>query len=268
MTDSGWTLPLYLARSAWADLPYDAVLDGMLAADRAHLLEVTGEVPDEVLDLDLARGPAVVLPLLLSTLRAAASWPATDSLALLTASPGDVSGVPAVSGLATSVLASGAATLVRDPRTRRAFVVDAVAAGPDVVRWTLRCIADCPAAPQPDGVGQAANRLSEAVERATDLITAATAAGVAPARSPDLAAAAVSPLPPGLPSRAMRLLDRADRVEAIVGLALRHRGDGNAPEAREPVLRGLRSAIDTARRSAVAATGQEALAALSLADRG
>lgn len=258
MTDPGWTIPLYLARTAWADLPYDLMLDRMIGDGRAHLLDVTGDVVPMTAGVEASRGPAAVFPQLITTLRAVREHPAAESLSLVTAAPGDVGSVPAVTGLADEVLRLHEVTLVRDPVNRSAVALGRRAAGPDVVRWTIRGIADCPVAPQPAGVAGAGAELSRAVGDAAEAI-ARVAVGSGEVAAEVEIAPATSALPPGLRSRVLDLLDRADQVDAIMDAALRRRLEGRAVSEREPLLRALRATVDAARRAAVAEAGQDAL---------
>jgi hypothetical protein len=68
----------------------------------------------------------------------------------------------------------------------------------------------------------------------------------------------VTRLPAGLPSRVIELVDRIDRVEAIITVALAQPDVGVDPAAREPILRRLVAVKDAARRAAVAAAGDAA----------
>lgn len=129
-----------------------------------------------------------------------------------------------------------------------------------VLRWRARGIGVCPVAPQPSGPARAAAELADSVEAAATLIEQAAAASFTTAtpRGLDIGGTVVS-LPRGLGPRTVALIDRADRVEAIVETALRMPGVGAAQMDREPVLRRLTNAVDSARRAAVAAAGEEAM---------
>lgn len=256
-----WMLPLYLLRTAWADQPFDELTEWFSDLAEAHLLEVVGD--DVGLDVDPGSGPVAILPDLLRMLRAGAGRPVPERLSLLTASAGDTSALPPVPGLREDVLEAGSGLLVRDPETGSAVCMTARATGGEVLRWRARGIGVCPVAPQPSSPARAGADLTEAVGSATTLIEQAARSPVAetvppgPPRGIDIDSNP-SRLPDGLGSRTLDLLDRADRVTAIVGAALQMPHTGSATADREPVLRRLTSAVDSARRAAVAAAGEEA----------
>ncbi|PAY24839.1 hypothetical protein CEY15_01300 [Dietzia natronolimnaea] len=249
-----WPLPLFLLRTAWGDQPFDALTGYVSGLAGSHLVEVTGD-PVRMLDgVSPASGPTALLPGLITSLRRSGrTYPAPESLALLTAAPGDSSSLPAVPAVRADVAAAGWGVLVRDPATREAVCLTCVHPHADVLRWRARGVADCPVPPQPDGpsgalfaLGQAVLEAAESIERTT------TRVGQVGGPDPD---SPVTRLPSGLPSRVIELVDRIDRVEAIISVALAHPDLGVDPATREPVLRRLVAVKDAARRSAVAAAG-------------
>ena len=257
-----WALPLFLLRTAWADQPYDSLTEYVSGLADAHLVEIVG---DRVAMLDgtsPAGGPAAVLPGLVAGLRRVGSGAdgvdarTPEVLSLLTAAPGDSSSLPPVPAVRADVAAAGCGVLIRDPATGQAVCVTIRRTDGGVLRWRARGVAECPMAPQPAGAAEAQAELGRAIVEAADLIER-SATAVSPG-SVDVHAQ-VTRLPAGLPSRVLELIDRVDRVEAIVSVALALPGVGADPAAREPVLRRLISALDAARRSAVAAAGDAAL---------
>ena len=252
-----WPLPLFLLRTAWGDQPFDELTGYVSGLAGSHLVEVTGE-PVRMLDgISPASGPTALLPGLVTGLRrSVGSHPAPESLALLTAAPGDSSSLPAVPSLRSDVAEAGWGVLVRDPASRQAVVLTCVHPHPDVLRWRARGIADCPVPPQPDGPSAALFALGQAVVEAAELIERTTTR-VGQAGDLDLDSH-VTRLPAGLPSRVIELVDRIDRVEEIITVALAQPDVSVDPAAREPILRRLVAVKDAARRAAVAAAGDAA----------
>lgn len=255
---SAWALPLFLVRTAWADQPYDALTEYVSGLADAHLLELAGD-PVAVLDgIDPAAGPVGLLPGLVAALRrSGGAHPVPEVLSLLTAAPGDVASLPPVPGVRTDVGETGWGVLVRDPASREAVCLTARQAG-DVLRWRARGVVDCPVAPQPHPPAAALAELGRAVVEAAELIERSSATGGGATGVVDVHGH-VTRLPAGLPSRVLELVDRIDRVEAIVSVALARPGSGVDPAGREPVLRRLVAALDGARRAAVSAAGEGAL---------
>lgn len=263
-----WPLPLFLLRTAWADQSYDALTEYVGGLAQAQLLEVVGDRVAMLDGVSPAAGPAGLLPGLVAMLRRAGGsgpseagrpFPAPELLSLLTAAPGDSASLPPVPAVRADVAAAGCGVLVRDPATGQAVCLTVRVVDGEVARWRARGVADCPVAPQPDGPAAALADLGRAVVEAAELIERSTAGGGATGVVD--VHGHVTRLPAGLPPRVLELVDRVDRVEAIVALALAMPGVGADPAGREPVLRRLVSALDAARRAAVAAAGAEALRA-------
>lgn len=258
LVSSAWTLPLYLLQTAWADQPFDTLTDHMSGLAESHLLEVGGE-PVAMLDgVSPAAGPVGLLPGLVTTLRrVGGSHPAQEILSLLTSAPGDSSSIPALPPVRSDVTSAGWGVLVRDPDNREAVALTCTRPHEDVLRWRARGVVDCPVAPQPDGPSRALAGLGQAVVDAAELIEQ-TAVHTGSVARVDVHSH-VTPLPAGLPARVLELVDRIDRVEAILSVALARPGIGVDPATREPVLRRLVSVKDAARRAVVAASGEAAL---------
>lgn len=253
-----WPLPLHLLRTAWADQPFDELSSYVSGLAQSNLLEVVGDPVAALSGIDPAAGSAGMLPDLVRLLRRVGGpHPAAEVLSLLTTAPGDTSSLPPVPAVRADVADAGWGVLIRDPRTREAICLTCVRPHPDVVRWRLRGVADCPVAPQPAGPSEALADLGRAVIEAADLIERTASGGGASARI-DLHAG-VTRLPAGLPSRVLELTDRIDKVETITSVALAQPGLGVDPATREPILRRLVAVKDAARRSAVAAAGESAL---------
>lgn len=253
-----WPLPLHLLRTAWADQPFDELTAYVSGLAESHLLEVVGEPVPMLAGASPASGPTGMLPGLVSAARRAGrTHRAPEVLSLLTTAPGDTSGLPPVPGVRADVADAGWGLLVRDPDSRSAVCLTCVQPHPDVLRWRARGVVDCPVAPQPASPSEALAQLGRAVVEAADLIER-TAVRTDGAARVDIRSH-VTILPAGLPSRVLELVDRIDRVEAIITVALAQPEVGVDPATREPVLRRLIAVKDAARRAAVAAAGEAAL---------
>lgn len=255
-----WPLPLFLLRTAWGDQPFDELTGYVSGLAEAHLVEVTGE-PVGLLDgVVPAAGPTTLLPGLVTALRRADGiHPAPEVLSLLTASPGDSSSLPPVPAVRADVATAGWGLLVREPATGDAVVVTCSRAHDDVLRWRARGVTGCPVAPQPDGPSRALAELGRAVVEAAELIERTAARAGAGGELGRGVEGRVTRLPSGLPSRVLELLDRVDRVDSVIALALAQPDVGADHAAREPVLRRLVAVQDAARRAAVAAAGEAGL---------
>lgn len=253
-----WPLPLHLLRTAWADQPFDELSSYVSGLAQSHLLEVVGDPVAGMSGVDPAAGSAGMLPELIRLLRRVGGpHPAAEVLSLLTTAPGDTSSLPPVPAVRADVAEAGWGVVIRDPGTWEALSLTCVLPHPDVVRWRLRGVADCPVAPQPAGPSEALAELGRAVVEAADLIERLASVGEVSGRVE--LPVNVTRLPAGLPPRVLELVDRIDRVEAIVSVALSRPGVGVEPATREPILRRLVAVTDAARRSAVAAAGEAAL---------
>ncbi|MFF0626266.1 hypothetical protein [Streptomyces sp. NPDC004296] len=141
------------------------------------------------------------------------------------------------------------------------------AAGPDVhveVVWHCLPAREAPPADVPS-LGEAERELAEALRDATEVLSRLDVAGSGPVADAALAAyraraeAGRQVLAPGYPPRAVRVLELAQRVGALVGIARGAGGDGRehgaAVSSSEIAARteALRPVERTARRAQVAA---------------
>ncbi|MER6049141.1 hypothetical protein K2224_24875 [Streptomyces sp. BHT-5-2] len=141
------------------------------------------------------------------------------------------------------------------------------AAGPDVhveVVWHCLPAREAPPADVPS-LGEAERELAEALREATEVLSRLDVAGSGPVADAALAAyraraeAGRRLLAPGYPPRAVRVLELAQRVGALIGIARGTAGDGRehgaAVSSSEIAARAeaLRPVERTARRAQVAA---------------
>ncbi|MEV5486209.1 MULTISPECIES: hypothetical protein [Streptomyces] len=137
-------------------------------------------------------------------------------------------------------------------------------AGPDVhveVVWRCLPVREAPPADVPS-LGEAERELAEALREATELLSTLDVAGAGPVAQAALAAyraraeAGRQVLAPGYPPRAVRVLELAQRVGALIDIAQQAGGEhGGAVSSSEIAARAeaLRPVERTARRAQVAA---------------
>ncbi len=127
------------------------------------------------------------------------------------------------------------------------------------VVWHCLAVREAPPADVPS-LGEAERELAEALRDATEVLTRLDVAGSGPVAEAALAAYRARAergrevLAPGYPSRAVRVLEMAQRVGMLISLAYEN-GHGGAVSAAEMAARGeaLRPVERTARRAQVAA---------------
>ena len=217
--------------------PYDDALDALLG-DKAH--RVSG-VPGTT--------EAVPLGAALSALRALGE----QRFRLVLPVPGDVRGLPAVPGLAPLALESGQAAVGE----RVAFVPEAL--GPEVVEWTAFPLdGGPPAAPAVEGNLRAVSgELDLAVGDAARTLARLDVARWNP-EVPALLAGLSKATAPGLPADheplALSVLGRAQRLAAVLDLALtdapgaavNHAQAARRDDALRPLADAVRHAITAA----------------------
>ncbi len=127
------------------------------------------------------------------------------------------------------------------------------------VVWHCLAVREAPPADVPS-LGEAERELAEALRDATEVLTRLDVAGSGPVAEAALAAYRARAergrevLAPGYPSRAVRVLEMAQRVGMLISLAYEN-GHGGAVSAAKMAARGeaLRPVERTARRAQVAA---------------
>lgn len=239
--------------SAWlhgAAAP-DAVIDGLHTWAGLHEVVAADETTARQLDLPApAAVPTSVVGLLAAARRAGASVGR-----LLLPVPGDVRGLPPEGSLAAAALGCGEVAVFTGAEL--AAVPNAVADG--VLRWTVFTDSPLPPAPEPALV-DAEHGLRGAVRQAAttlvELDVARHRPGVRAEIADTLERRVRPPWPQGTPARALRVLEQADEVEAILRVAdtdnLGGAVSASVAAARSAALRPLFTAVREARRSAVA----------------
>lgn len=128
-----------------------------------------------------------------------------------------------------------------------------------VLRWTVFQLAPAPVG-DPTPLGEAEHELSGAMRAAATALVELDVARHRPGVRAEISALVEgqprSPWPPGMPSRALRVLQRANEVAAILQVATSDDVGGavsaTAIRRRAEALRPLDHAVRTARRAAVA----------------
>jgi len=237
--------------SAW--LSGTAAADDVLDAlqDWAEVHEVVGAV-DEIaatLEIPMRGEPGGQPAALLAALRRIGA----DSGRLVMPVPGDVRGLGGTSTFAAEALRAG-----------EAVVFDGVGLVPErigegIVRWTAFSVPPTP--PQPNvPLGDAEHELTGAMRVAAGMLielgVAKQRAGVREELQARIAERSKASWPAGMPQRAVRVLQRAAEVSAILELAMEDEPGGalsaSAAIKRAEALRPLFHAVRTARCAAVA----------------
>jgi hypothetical protein len=190
---------------------------------------------------------------LLAALRRAA--PRSPARLVLPA-PGDVRGLPGPGLFSREATAAGEGVLFADAGL--GIVPTPIADG--VVRWTVYPVPDPGPAPEFVALNQAERELRDEVRQSASVLTSLGVARHRPGVREEIAAALrarpASLWPAGMPGQALRVLQHADEVEAILAAASVDEPGGalsaSAATARREALRPIETAVRVARRAAVA----------------
>ncbi|MBB4677667.1 hypothetical protein HNR67_003785 [Crossiella cryophila] len=238
--------------SAWLNgsAASDDVLDALLAWGELQEVSAGDEHAAERFDLPLPGDRPVGPALLLACLRRSGA----SAGALVLPAPGDVRGLGGPGPFGVAALRAGEAVVL--PSAAVGLVPEEVAEG--VVRWSVFALATPPVL-EYVGIGEAEHGMAEAVRAAAATLVSLDVArhrpGVRTEIDAALRARPRTPWPPGMPGRALRVLERAAEVAAIVRAAMSDPDGGavsaSAARARTAALKPLSDAVRSARCAAV-----------------
>ena len=242
----------------------DDVLDALQSWAEAHDVIAHDESTAERLGLPGPGDPAASAAMLLAATRRMA----VTGGELVLPVAGDLRGLRGSAVFAATALHAGEAAVLTagpDAAAERSnagdlgLVPERVADG--VIRWTVFAL---PAAPPAEStpLGEAEHELSGAMRAAATALVELDVARHRPGVRAEISALVEgqprSPWPPGMPNRALRVLQRASEVAAILHVATSDEPGGavsaSAIRRRAEALRPLDHAVRTARKAAVAET--------------
>ncbi len=241
--------------SAWlagAAAP-DDVLDALAPWAEAHDVQAADAATAAITTLPEPGSPVSSVTFLLAALRRAA--PRSPARLVLPA-PGDVRGLPGPGIFSREATAAGEGVLFVDPGL--GIVPTQVADG--VLRWTAYPVPEPGPVPEFVALSQAERELRDQVRQSTSVLTSLGVARHRPGVREEIAATLrsrpASLWPAGMPGQALRVLQQADEVEAILAAASVDEPGGalsaSAAAARRDALRPIETAVRVARRAAVA----------------
>jgi hypothetical protein len=241
--------------SAWlaGSAAPDDVLDALAPWADAHDVQCVDDATADATRLPAPGAPVSSLTFLLAALRRLA--PRGAARLVLTA-PGDVRGLPGPGSFGSAVIRAGEGVFF--PDAGLGLVPSQVADG--VLRWTVYPVPDPGAPAEHVPLNQAERDLREQVRQSASILTDLGVARHRPGVREEIAAALRSRpqslWPAGMPPQALRVLQHADEVEAILAAASVDEPGGalsaSAATARREALRPLETAVRIARRAAVA----------------
>ncbi|UTT50471.1 hypothetical protein [Rhodococcus gordoniae] len=209
-------------------------------------------------DRGVADGAALLLTLIRRVDTAAGA-----GLRLVLPAPGAVHALPAGTAFASAALTAGEGVVVGAPGTPGLGLVPVIE-GPDVLRWNVFTLPAVLEIALDGGLGAAEYAMREAVRDAASALSGIPTVGTDGRRTDpraeiaeEVAELARHRYPPSLPARAVRILDTADQVAAILTVAGRggglRAGSVSGTAGREGALQPLWAAVREARVGAVAA---------------
>ncbi|MFC4947671.1 hypothetical protein [Pseudonocardia sp. GCM10023141] len=241
--------------SAWlagAAAP-DDVLDALAPWAEAHDVQAADATVGATTSLPSPGEPVSSLTFLLAALRRAV--PRSPGRLVLPA-PGDVRGLPGPGEFSREATAAGEGVLFVDAGL--GIVPTQIADG--VLRWTVYSVRDPGPTPEYVALSQAERELRDQVRQSASVLTSLGVARHRPGVREEIAAALrarpASLWPAGMPGQALRVLQHADEVEAILAAASVDEPGGaltaTAASARREALHPIETAVRVARRAAVA----------------
>lgn len=255
--------------SAWlvgAAAP-DDVFDALAPWADAHDVQAADSDTAQLTNLPAPGAPVSSLTFLLAALRrAVAGRDSAGPARLVLPAPGDVRGLPGPGVFSTAATTVGEGVLFPDtgPGTSGlgisglGIVPTTVAEG--VLRWTVYPVPEPGPPPEFVPLSHAERDLRDQVRQSASVLTSLGVARHRPGVREEIAAALrarpASLWPAGMPPQALRVLQHADEVEAILAAAKVDEPGGalsaSAATARREALRPIETAVRVARRAAVA----------------
>lgn len=237
--------------SAWLNgaAASDDVLDALLAWGEAHDVVAADAAAAEAFGLPLAFNRAATPVQLLLALRSQGA----KSLHLVLPVPGDVRGLGGGPFTEAALRAGDAVVL---PDLGFGLVPEPIAEG--LVRWTVYSLTS-PTPPEYFALGEAEHGLTDAIRASAGALQTLDVASDRPGVRAELSAHLRSrprvDWPAGTPGRALRVLQRAEEIAAILVIAASDDPGGalsaSASTLRAQALRPLSDAVRTARCAAV-----------------
>jgi hypothetical protein len=238
--------------SAWLNgaAAADDALDALLAWGEAHDVVAADANAAEAFDLPLAfNRPATPVQLLMA-LRAQGA----TGLGLVLPAPGDVRGLGGGGAFTDSALRAGEAVVLS--QIGCGLVPEPIAEG--LMRWTVFTLR-VPAPLEYVGLGEAEHGMTDAIRESAGALQALSVASDRPGVRAELSARLRSvphvQWPAGTPPRALRVLQRAEEVAAILAIAQTDEPGGalsaSAANQRADALRPLSDAVRRARAASV-----------------
>jgi hypothetical protein len=254
--------------SAWlvgAAAP-DDVLDALAPWADAHDVQAADSDTAQLTNLPAPGSPVSSLTFLLAALRRAAAGRGVGGPArLVLPAPGDVRGLPGPGVFSSAATAAGEGVLFPDTGTGSGLGVSGLGIVPTtvaegVLRWTVYPVPESGPPPEFIALSQAERDLRDQVRQSASVLTSLGVARHRPGVREEIAAALrarpASLWPAGMPPQALRVLQHADEVEAILAAAKVDEPGGalsaSAATARREALRPIETAVRVARRAAVA----------------
>lgn len=247
------TLAVWCSAWLYGTAGADDVLDALHAWGDEHGFVAADDDTATLLDMPASTAPALGPAEFLGLLRRNSATGARLALPV----PGDVRGLGAHGALTKAALRAGeAAVFSTDTAGTVGVVAEHLAEG--LVRWSVFHV-DTAVPAEHTGLGEAEHLLSDAVRDSAvtlgELDIARERPGVRDELSTRLRSRCHASWPRRTPQRALRVLQRADEVHAIVELALTDEPGGahsaSAATKRAEALRPLSNAVRTARCAAV-----------------
>lgn len=251
----------------------DNLLDALRRWAPQHLVVADDGVAADRTDTPFPH-PEPDLAALLRVIRRAITEQPRSQVRLVLPVPGDVSGLPAHTRFARTAMAAGQGILLGAP-DRAGFGLVPSWADQETLLWTIHRVPVIPAGEQVGSLGEAEYAIREAVRDAASAVTelalvSGSSTGARTAVAEALIQAALHTYPQSLPPRALRILESADHVDAILtaadtlgvssgpmpGAVSTLAVDAATAVALETHLQPLRRAVRIARTSAINADGQ------------